>query len=194
MSQRATESKQLSGLRGVLLAVLVGEDGQPLGGYRLATLIERRLGPAWGGSRQSVYKALEQLEKDGLVSSATTEPPGRRRRVFAPQDGAEAAVASWMESASREPARVDLRAKIGVSRAQDAPRLLRALDAYERECFEALRRTSEAEVQMGSWAGLAINLTRSAVDESLQAELRWVTLARRWIEEFVAQTPSPPAR
>jgi hypothetical protein len=70
---------------------------------------------------------------------------------------------------------------------QDAPRLLRALDAYERDCFEMLRETSEAEVPMGSWTGLTMNLTRLAVDESLQAELTWVTLARRWIEDFVAE-------
>jgi hypothetical protein len=47
---------------------------------------------------------------------------------------------------------------------------------------------------MGSWAGLAMNLTRMAVDESLQAELRWIALARRWIGEFVAEQSGKQAR
>jgi len=40
---------------------------------------------------------------------------------------------------------------------------------------------------MGSWAGLALNLTRMAVDESLQAELRWIATARAWIKDFLAE-------
>jgi hypothetical protein len=96
-----------------------------------------------------------------------------------------------MESpATREPVRVELQARIALSRANDAPHLLRALDAYERDCFEMLRKSSEAEVQMGSWVGLAMNLTRLAVDESLQADLRWIALARRWIEEFLTEHPT----
>jgi hypothetical protein len=81
-----------------------------------------------------------------------------------------------------------------MSRAQDAPQLLDALDAYERECFELLRQTNEAEVPMGSWAGLALNLTRMAVDESLQAELRWIATARAWIKDFLAEIADGPLR
>jgi hypothetical protein len=88
---------------------------------------------------------------------------------------------------TKEPVRVELQAKLAMSRPQDAPQLLSALDAYERECFEMVRQTSDAEVPMGSWAGLALNLTRMAVDESLQAELRWIATARAWIKDFVAE-------
>jgi hypothetical protein len=97
-------------------------------------------------------------------------------------------------SVGKEPVRVELQARIAVSRAEDAPRLLRALDAYERSCFLVLRETQGAEVPMGSWAGLSMNLRRTAVDESIQAELRWVAQARKWINDYVAEHPSEAAR
>ena len=194
MPGRTAGREQLSGspLQGVLLALLLGEHEQPLHGYMLTTLAERRLGPAWGVTRQSVYGALNRLEEEGLVSSAwkaaADRGSGHRQRVYAATDRAEAVLTDWIRSpASKEPVRVELQAKIAMSRTCDAPELLSALDAYERECFEMLRQTTEAEVPMSSWAGLAMNLTRVAVDEGIQAELRWVTLARRWIEDFLAQ-------
>jgi DNA-binding PadR family transcriptional regulator len=199
MSRASTGTEQLSGspLQGVLLALLLGEQEQPLHGYMLTTLVERRLGPAWGVTRQSVYGALNRLEQEGLVSSAwktaTVRGEGHGQRVYVATDRAEAALSAWMQSpVCREPVRVELQAKIVISRVQDAPQLLRALDAYERQCFEMLRETNEAEVPMGSWAGLALNLTRMAVDEGLQAELRWIATARRWIKEFLAETSREP--
>jgi hypothetical protein len=74
-----------------------------------------------------------------------------------------------------------------MSSSHHAPLLLRALDAYERDCFAMLKRSSEAEVPMGSWAGLVMNLTRQAVDGGIQAELTWITQARIWIEDFLAE-------
>ena len=47
---------------------------------------------------------------------------------------------------------------------------------------------------MSSWAGVTLNLTRKAIDERLQAELRWITMARRSIEEFVAEAPGGRSR
>jgi DNA-binding PadR family transcriptional regulator len=200
MSAEMPEKKPVSGspLRGALLALLVSEGEQPLGGYRLGTLVERRLGPAWRVTRQSVYGTLDRLEEDGLVSSTSKGATGRvgdGQRVYSATDRADAAVAAWMETpVSKEPMRAELQAKIAMSSPRHAPQLLRALDGYERDCFEVLRKTHEAEVPMGSWAGLAMNLTRMAVDEGLQAELRWIALARRWIADFVADQPSDRTR
>jgi DNA-binding PadR family transcriptional regulator len=201
MPGRTAGKEQLSGspLQGVLLALLLGEYEQPLHGYMLTTLVERRLGPAWGVTRQSVYGALNRLEEEGFVSSAWKSAMagerGHRQRVYAATDRAETALSEWIRSpASKEPVRVELQAKIAMSRAGDAPELLKALDTYERECFEMLRQSTEAGVPMGSWTGLAMNLTRMAVDESIQAELRWVTLARRWIADFLTEHGSDPTR
>jgi DNA-binding PadR family transcriptional regulator len=179
-----------SPLRGAVLALLVTEEGQQLGGYRLGTLIERRLGPGWRVTRQSVYGTLERLEEDGLISCtfAAGSSGGEGQRLYSATERAHRAVDLWMDApVVREPVRVELQAKIAVSRPQDATRLLRALDGYEQECFALLGKTQEAEVPMGSWTGVAMNLTRAAVDESVQADLRWIALARRWIEEFLAR-------
>ena len=196
MSWASAERQRLSGspLQGVLLALLLDDQQvQPLHAYKLATLVERRLGPAWGVTRQSVYGALDRLEKDRLVSSAFKSQPDRRgpmssRRVYSASGRAETAVAAWMESPpSRKPMRVELQARIAVSRAKDAPHLLRALDCYEQECFALLRETDAAKVPTGSWAGLALNLQREAVDAALQAELSWISKARKWIMDFLSE-------
>jgi DNA-binding PadR family transcriptional regulator len=198
MPGRTAGKEQLSGspLQGVLLALLLGEHEQSLHGYMLTTLVERRLGPAWGVTRQSVYGALNRLEEEGLVSSiwkaASNRRGGHRQRLYTATDLAETALLDWIHSpAAKEPVRVELQAKIAMSRAGDAPALLKALDAYEQECFEMLRQTNEAEVPMGSWTGLAMNLTRVAVDETLQAEFRWIATARAWIKDFLDETARP---
>jgi DNA-binding PadR family transcriptional regulator len=200
VSRASTGKEQLNGspLQGVVLAALLSEPEQAFHAYMLATLVERRLGPAWSVTRQSVYWALKRLEEEKLVSSVgkpATAGGGHGQRVYSATDRAEPARTVWMESpVSREPMRGELQAKIAFSRVQDAPQLLQALDAYERDRFELLRETKEAEVPMGSWAGLALNLTRNAVDEGLQAELRWIATARRWITEFLAETSGEPVR
>jgi DNA-binding PadR family transcriptional regulator len=181
-----------SPLQGALLALLLDEQELELSGYKLTTLLARRLGPAWEVHRQSVYRALDKLVVDGLVSTTeragTVEGRARHgQRVYRATARAEAARRAWIEGAtSRGPMRDELQAKIAVSRGQDAPLLLRALDAYERSCFEVLRRSGEAEVPMGSWSSVSINLARAAVDESIKGDLQWVSKARSWIEEYVA--------
>jgi DNA-binding PadR family transcriptional regulator len=196
MPKADMQQSSCSPLQGVLLAI-IDETQQPLHGYKLTTLADRRLGPAWDITRQSVYGALKRLERDGLAESAGGDPPrGRRKRkLYAPTPRTEAARAEWMESPlSRDPARGDLQARLAVSRVDDAPRLLRALDAYERDCFAMIRETSEAEVPMGSWKGLTLNLARKSVDVSLQAELEWIAIAREWIADFLSEIRDDASR
>jgi DNA-binding PadR family transcriptional regulator len=197
--QGSAEKEQWSGslLQRVLLALLLE---QPLHGYVLATMLERRLGPAWSFSRQGVYEALKRLEHEDLVScssSANKQTRGRRHRqeVYAPTSRAEATLAAWMQSPVRmEPQRVELHARIAMSREADAPQLLRALDAYERDCKDRLRETADAEVRMGSWRALTLNVALGAVIDGLQAELQWIVRTRREIEDFVATCSAGTAR
>jgi DNA-binding PadR family transcriptional regulator len=177
-----------SPLKGVLLG-LVAELEQPTHAYVLASMLARRLGPAWQVDRKSVYQMLSQLRSANLIAS---EPSPTKRGVldvYFPTEHTEAALVLWMETnASKSPVREELQAKVAVSRPKDVPSLLRALDGYERECFEMLNATTEAEVGTASWSGLGMALARIAADEHLQAELRWVMTARQAIQEFVAQT------
>lgn len=181
-----------SPLKGVLLG-LVAELEQPTHAYVLAGMLARRLGPAWQVDRKSVYQMLSQLRNANLISSQPL-PTKRTKRgvldVYLPTEHTEAALVLWMEtSASKSPVREELQAKIAVLRPRDVPSLLRALDEYERECFQMLKATTEAEVSSASWSGLGMALARIAADEHLQAELRWVMTARQAIREFMAQSP-----
>src|SRR5205807_3868878 len=120
-----------SPLKGVLLG-LVAELEQPAHAYVLATMMARRLGPAWQVDHKSVYQMLGQLHGANLISR---EPSPTRRGVldvYFPTEHTQAALAIWMEThASKAPVREELQAKVAVSRREDVPRLLRGLDAYE---------------------------------------------------------------
>ena len=194
MPKADMQQSSCSPLQGVLLAI-IDETQQPLHGYKLATLAHRRLGPARDISRQSVYRALKRLEREELIESAGRDGSKGGRKLYAPTAQTEAARAEWMESPlGRDPARGDIQARLAVSRVDDAPRLLRALDAYERDCFAMIRETSEAEVPMGSWKGLTLNLARKSVDVSLQAELEWIVIAREWIADFLSEIRDDASR
>lgn len=175
-----------SPMKGVLLG-LVAELEQPTHAYVLAAMMARRLGPAWQVDRKSVYQMLSQLQAAKLISSKTAMTRRGLLEVYSPTERADAALELWMETrVSKSPVREELQAKVAVSRAKDVPNLLRALDGYERECFDMLKETSDAEVGTGSWSGLAMALARIAADEHLHAELRWVMTARQAIQEFMA--------
>lgn len=175
-------------MKGVLLG-LVNELEQPTHAYVLASMMARRLGPAWQVERKRVYQMLDQLENANLISSSLRPSKRGVLSVYSPTEHTDEAISTWMETrVSKSPVREELQAKIAVSRAEDVPCLLRALDAYERECFEMLKETADAEVPSRSWSGVAMTLARAAADEHLQAELRWVMIARQAIQEYVAQS------
>jgi DNA-binding PadR family transcriptional regulator len=178
-----------SPMKGVLLG-LVAELEQPTHAYVLASMMARRLGPVWQVDRKSVYQMLSQLQSAKLIASEPSPSPTKRGmvEVYFPTERTEAALALWMEThASKSPVREELQAKVAASRARDVPSLLRGLDAYEHECFNMLKATTEAEVATTSWSGLAMALARIAADEHLHAELRWVMTAREAIQGFIAQ-------
>lgn len=189
MNAEAVDRSWMRGspLKGVLLG-LVSELERPAHAYVLATMMARRLGPAWQVDRKGVYQMLEQLERAKLVSRSPRTTDRGTLEVYSPTDQTAEALSIWMETrASKSPVREELQAKVAVARLEDASRLLRALDAYERECLKMLQATSEADVPETSWSGVVMALARVAADEHLQAELRWVMTARQTIEDFTAQ-------
>jgi hypothetical protein len=84
----------------------------------------------------------------------------------------------------REPVRLGLQAKLSVAREQDAPRLVIALRAYERECLMLARLVAPTDGEARSWAALCMDCTRDAVHAQLQTEVDWAAATRRRIEEF----------
>ena len=178
-----------SPLKGAVLGLLLE---RPSYGYELASRLSGRLGPAWQIAPKSVYPLLDQLEKAGLAMSVVEPSPAsprQQRTVYYPTDQASAALALWMgTSVPKEPLRVELQAKIAVARTEDGEQLLALLDDYERECLELLQATSDEQPSVRSWRTLLMDLTLEAADAHLRAELEWVTLARRRIREYAAQS------
>jgi len=175
-----------SPLKGALLGLVLQHPGH---GYDLANRLDRRLGPAWQITAKDLYRMLEQLEKAGLVSSrrVASDGPTGNRRIYSPTERAEAALTEWMSANARmAPVRAEFQAKIAVARAPDAPRLLAALDVYERECFRLFKESSQDAPPVRSFAGVAVHLSRASARLHLRAELEWIVLARRLIAEVAA--------
>ncbi len=123
-------------LRGALLGLLLERPGH---GGDLANRLAARLGETWRVDTNDIYRLLEQLEKTGLAVSRDEPKRTNNRRthlVYHPTPETSEALTLWMETLlPREPVRLGLQAKLSVARQQDAPRLLIALKAYERECL-----------------------------------------------------------
>jgi len=192
MPAEAVDRKWMRGsyLKGALLALLL-ESGEPAHPWRLATLLERRLGPASGIDRDVVYGMLEGLETHGLVARTTRENESgswRRQKVYGVTDLTERALSDWIAApVSEEATRTELQVKIAFSRPCDAPVLLRTLDMYERQCMDRLAACEDAEVPMSSWTGLRMNVARTSTEEHLEAELRWIMRTRDWMRDYATR-------
>lgn len=188
MSERSVRarSRNPGPLRTAVVAALVE---QPAHGYDLTNRLNQRMGPVLQVDARRVYEALLQLEKEGLAISVEEEAaaaPNRRRRVFSATELALATHEAWLRERQPLPVvRTNLHALIAFSRAEHAPQLLAMLEEYELDCMEMQERTTEPEVEGGSWRSRMIAAGRAAATEQLRAELRWIALVRREIEDHL---------
>lgn len=172
----------------VLAALLQREEGY---GYDVTSRINR-VRPEWEEvTRSRVYKTLEEFEADGLVWSDYKQGPGKRghqRRVFYPTPRAEKLRSAWIgERPPLEQMRSDIRIWVAFARPRDAPEVLRKLAEYEVDCLEVLEGLDEPEDEPLGWDDRAINVLRYGTAEELNAELKWITRARREVKEYLAQ-------
>ncbi len=180
-----------SPLKGALLALLLELD-EPVHPWRLATLLERRLGPGSGVDGGVVYKMLPVLARDGLAACTMRENETgnlREQKVYGPTDLTEGAVTDWIAMpVADDGTRMELQVKIAFSRPSDAPVLLGLLDSYEMRCMERLLDCLDAEMSMLSWLGVAMNAACSWTKEHLEAEERWIMQTRESIRAFQRQS------
>jgi DNA-binding PadR family transcriptional regulator len=161
-------------LRGALLGLVLERPGH---GGDLANRLAARLGETWRVDTNDVYRLLEQLEKNGLVHARDEPKRSNIRRthlVYHPTAEASEALSAWIETVlPREPVRLGLHAKLSVARPEDAPALLGALRAYERECLALAHIASPIKAPTRSWATLCMECTRDGAHVQLQAEASW---------------------
>lgn len=185
--QPTNAARDWSPLKGAVLGLLlVG----PSYGYDLANRLQRQLGPAWKIHRKTIYTILEQLEAQGLVHpepTASTEGRAVHNIVYHATPLAEPAFERWLEGAPPlQNARVQLHAKMVAARMKDLPRLLVALDHYERALF-----AREAEIEAGlpprqSLCAAMMYMVRDSSIKQIRSELLWAGDARQMILDLLA--------
>jgi DNA-binding PadR family transcriptional regulator len=132
------------------------------------------------------------LEKEGLASSVeeqvATSASHRRRRVYSLTELGRSTHSGWLRERQPLPlGGADIHALVAFSNPAEAPQLLEKLEEYELDCMEMQERMTAEDLERASWTTRMILVTRAAVCEQLQAELRWITRVRREIEEYLAQ-------
>ena len=132
----------------VLPAILLLLSEEPGYGYHLARrLTELRFGRV---DRPGVYRALAQLESDGLVESAPAEPrpgqPGQDRRVYSVTEQGVRALRAWMGVIKEERDRLD-----NVLRRYMATGTLDAILAEVEGAWAAVTGPAWSPVSSTSW-------------------------------------------
>lgn len=170
-------------LRGALLGLLLDCPGH---GADLADRLVARLGQTWRIDVNDVYRLLEHLEKIGLAIARNQPMTGAHQRtqlVYHPTWATSEALTLWMETLlPHQPVRLSWQAKLSVARPEDAPRLLRALQAHERECLTLVTSLAHARARGGSWEAVCLDCSREAVLAQLHAEIEWAANTCRRIK------------
>ena len=180
-------------LRGALLGLLLDCPGH---GADLADRLVARLGPTWRIDVNDVYRLLDQLEKSGLATSRNQPMAGthqRKQLVYHPTSATSKALTLWMKTLlPHQPVRLGWQAKLSVARPQEARRLMRALQAHERECLTLATSLAHARAQGDSWEAVCLDCSREAVLVQLHAEIEWAANIRRRIKAASTALGSQP--
>jgi len=181
-SDRAISSNQ-SPLKGAVLGLLVRG---PSYGYELANRLERQLGPSWPILRPRLYRMLRGLQKEGLISSESPGETNSARIVYSATELAEPAFVAWMDRPlPLKQARLQLQARMVVARQEDLPRLLVALNGYERALFAKRAEIQEGLPARRSLRAAMMYLVREASLQQISGELIWVDVSRRMIRDLI---------
>ncbi len=129
---------------------------------------------------------LRGLHEDGLIVPKSVDESNSARIVYSPTDLAAPAVIAWMDSPlPLGGGQLQLQARMVVARPEDLPRLLVALNGYERDLF-AKRAKIEAEMPARQPLRSAMMfLVREAPIQRINGELLWVDLSRKTIRDLM---------
>jgi DNA-binding PadR family transcriptional regulator len=170
-------------------------------GYRLqAQLAEQLEMPNL--AKPTVYRALEQLEAEGLVvrSHIDRAPGAGRDRVwFTATKSGSGAFEAWLRGASEGPVLIDeLHSKLLASRPANLPELIDSTWARERACLARLGELEGAAMLppgewRRSWEGVVGVLVRNDEIAHLQTTVRQIQRAREVLVRL-HEDPSWPER
>ena len=77
-------------------AILGFVDYQPMSGYDLKKYFDQSVAHFWSATQSHIYKALEQLEKDGMVESEIIAQEGKpNRKQYKITDAGKAELRRW---------------------------------------------------------------------------------------------------
>jgi DNA-binding PadR family transcriptional regulator len=162
-------------------------------GRELFRGFKERVGDSWGLSLQSVYDALESLERGGLarvVAGTRGKTPvyyeivddGRRERL------------RWLRTPpSRAPVREEFYLKVAFSTSRELPMLIEASYELERGYVEELEARAELpsfeELARGlaPWDRIAPVMVRDVHSERVQSEIRSLQRVRATMEWMLKQ-------
>lgn len=174
-------------LRGALLGLLLERPGH---GGELAHRLRVRLGETWRIDGGDVYRLLEALESEGLVTYSEEPVRGRKRgtrTVYRPTERTAEAVSDWMQTLlPREPVRRGIEAKLAVARRADVRSLTVALRRHQQECLALSQMLPPASGRPHTWQELLADCKRDGVQRLLQAEIDWADCTIQRIEEHAA--------
>jgi DNA-binding PadR family transcriptional regulator len=154
-------------------------------GYRLRAQLSEQLEiPDLSGN--TVYRALVQLQKEGLIvelGADRTYGAGRDRVWFKATDRGSEAFEEWLRGASEEMPLLDgLHSKLLVSRPANLPELVELTWAQERACLARLGELEGAAQMSGewrrSWEGVTEVLVRNSKIAHLQTMVRQIQRTR----------------
>lgn len=157
-----------------LLAIL---DQGPCYGYQLRTEFDRRTGSAAPLNVGQIYRTLERLERDGLVTKGETDARGHV--YYAITDAGSAAVASSLTTPIRRPVRDEVALGLAVAATLPGVDAFAAIAAQRRETaarLDALRAERGAADDADPRAFARVLIADSAL-YAAEAELRWLEAA-----------------
>jgi len=154
----------------------------PAHGYRLFSMLESELGPAWDTRQSHLYLTLARMERDGLVSARRIRQralPDRQVLELTPKGRVLAE--QWMRGAEPLPEMVVKLAVARISRPELFEDLAAAISDEVAGRLKSLRQLSSS---------LKVGFQRQAVGLEIarrQAEIRWLSSVRDDAAAILAQ-------
>lgn len=174
----------------VALSILAMVAQGPRYGYQLRVEFDRRTGTRWPLNVGQVYKTLDRLERDGLVTKAEATDADGHLFYEATDSGLER-VHRWLTTAdvAADPSRDDLAVKLAIAvtlPGVDIGALLSAQRDAALVRLQALTREAGSGQPITSAEALSGQLVADAVQFAAEAQLRWLDHVRERVRQAQA--------